>query len=325
MNQGINQLLQNEYSIRLNRVIDYINNNYDEDLNLALLAQIACFSKYHFHRLFHALMGETLNDYVHRIRLEKSVHKLINETNKSITEIAYDCGFSCSQNYAKAFKAYYGIVPSTVRKELNWEEIKINVKNILERRKSNSHSAGYYFNNIHRDQYELFINNISRKQAILQMDIRNLPDMRVAYIRTRGPYTWDKIRPSFIKLYKWAASKGLINENSIMMDVIRKNPAITPADKLIHDACITVSDSVKEDKWINVQTLPGGKIAVCPTKTKIDHVDEAWGKIILNWLVFSDYQPDDRPLYQIHRNDFMAPDLKNHLLDLYFPIKSLYE
>ena len=49
MRESADKLLKNEYRSRLNRTIDYIQNHYDEDLNLTKLAEIACFSKFHFH------------------------------------------------------------------------------------------------------------------------------------------------------------------------------------------------------------------------------------------------------------------------------------
>jgi len=129
MRESADKLLKNEYRSRLNRTIDYIQNHYDEDLNLTKLAEIACFSKFHFHRIFRAMVGETLNDFVQRIRLEKSVQMLITELNKSITDIALDCGFSCSQNFAKIFKAHYGMTPSIVRREYNWNDYTIKMWN----------------------------------------------------------------------------------------------------------------------------------------------------------------------------------------------------
>ena len=83
------------------------------------------------------MVGETLNDFVQRIRLEKSVQKLTTELNKSITEIALDCGFSCSQNFAKIFKAHYGMTPSIVRRELNWDDWIIKMRNLKGKNKDN--------------------------------------------------------------------------------------------------------------------------------------------------------------------------------------------
>ena len=61
---------QSEYDRRLHAVIEHIDRHLDEKLDLASLASVANFSPYHFHRLFHALVGEPLGDYVRRRRLE---------------------------------------------------------------------------------------------------------------------------------------------------------------------------------------------------------------------------------------------------------------
>ena len=61
-----------EYIHRINRVADYLEAHIDEDHNLETLAGVAHFSPYHFHRIFRALTGETLNNYVKRVRLQKA-------------------------------------------------------------------------------------------------------------------------------------------------------------------------------------------------------------------------------------------------------------
>ena len=61
---------QAEYNRRMHAVVDYIDRHLDQKLDLAALADVASFSPFHFHRLFRALMGEALGDYVRRRRLE---------------------------------------------------------------------------------------------------------------------------------------------------------------------------------------------------------------------------------------------------------------
>jgi AraC family transcriptional regulator len=61
-----------DYQRRVNAVIDYIEEHIDEKLTLDLLAGIACFSEFHFHRVFKTVINESLNDYVRRVRLEKA-------------------------------------------------------------------------------------------------------------------------------------------------------------------------------------------------------------------------------------------------------------
>lgn len=66
-----------EYISRVNRVIDYVDENIKNELTLDRLSRIANFSNYHFHRIFKAIIGEPLNKYIQRIRIEKAVTPLI--------------------------------------------------------------------------------------------------------------------------------------------------------------------------------------------------------------------------------------------------------
>ena len=95
-NAYIQARLRKEYSERVNRVIDYINEHLSDSLSLKGLAEIASFSPYHFHRIFHSLTGETLYNFIIRLRLEKAAHRLRYSINRSVTDIAYECGFSSS-------------------------------------------------------------------------------------------------------------------------------------------------------------------------------------------------------------------------------------
>ncbi len=325
MSVSEDKLLKNEYRSRLNRTIDYIQNHYDEDLNLTKLAEVACFSKFHFHRIFRAMVGETLNDFVQRIRLEKSIQKLTTDLNKSITEIALDCGFSCSQNFAKIFKARYGITPSIFRREFKWNDWKIKMLNLKGKNKDDLQPVEAFLYDTYYNKRQLPIDKILDKQFVPQVRIDNLPDLSVAYIRSRGPYHSKTIGPVFKQLLQWANPRELIENGSMVLSVLWSNPSITPEDKLIHDACITVPESIRADRWVDVQVLPGGKFAIHHCEIDADHTEEIWMSFVLNWLASSDYQPDDRPPYQIYYNDADTHPLKHQIIDLCLPIKPLYE
>src|ERR1700691_6151672 len=92
----------------MNRVVDYIQNHLAEPLDLERLAAVACFSPFHFHRLFRAWMGETLQSFVHRLRLERAAQMLSFDQVQSISDIASECGFSSSSAFARAFKQAFG-------------------------------------------------------------------------------------------------------------------------------------------------------------------------------------------------------------------------
>jgi len=319
------EILKHEYLLRLNRVIDYIQNHYAEDLNLTKLAEIACFSRYHFHRVFRALVGETVNEFVRRVRLERAVHKLIMDKYKSITDIALECGFSSSQNFARCFKSYYGSTPSLVREHFNWESWKFKMRNFKKDEGQELPAEATDLLNHYRTQRHLSIEDILDRRTEMEVRVAEMPPRRVAYVRRRGrSANWETTREIFTRLFQWAGDRGLMNKETLAMGVIWGNPDVTPGDKLIYDACITVPESIKADKWVNVQSLPGGKFAVHRCEIAANGHDEAWMSMILNWLATSDYQPDDRPAYEIYRNDPAAHPLKHQILDLCLPIRPLY-
>jgi len=72
VNDGKHKYQREEYVSRINRVIDHIEANLDTDLSLERLAEVAGFSPFHFHRIFRAMMGETLNQFIQRLRIEKA-------------------------------------------------------------------------------------------------------------------------------------------------------------------------------------------------------------------------------------------------------------
>lgn len=76
-----------EYTRRMNRVLEYIDQHLDQPLELADLAQIAHFSPWHFHRLFTAWVGETLGDYLRRRRLACAAQQLASRPDASIQHL----------------------------------------------------------------------------------------------------------------------------------------------------------------------------------------------------------------------------------------------
>jgi len=98
------------------RAIEYINNNYKDDITLDVMADAVHISKYHFSRLFHKSTGATFLQYLYNVRLVK-VHALLTETNISLKDIALKTGFSSSSHLSRIFKQVYGISPQQFRRE----------------------------------------------------------------------------------------------------------------------------------------------------------------------------------------------------------------
>lgn len=103
------------YFDRVQKTIDYIEDNLKESLTLEELARISCFSKFHFHRVFQAVAGEALMDYIRKRRLSEAVLELQNP-DKRITDIAFDYLFNSPETFSRAFKRQYGINPYEYRR-----------------------------------------------------------------------------------------------------------------------------------------------------------------------------------------------------------------
>ncbi|MFZ0859423.1 MAG: AraC family transcriptional regulator [Candidatus Sulfotelmatobacter sp.] len=115
---------KSEYVQKIDRVIDYLRGNLDRPVKLAELADVACFSEFHFHRIFRAVSGETLNSFTNRLRLEKAA-RLLRYSDQSLTDIALDCGFSSSATFSRAFRSGYDTSPSQFRKSGEIKKSKI--------------------------------------------------------------------------------------------------------------------------------------------------------------------------------------------------------
>src|SRR5438045_3879822 len=108
------------YQKQLNKVIEYIGKHLDEKLSLTELSDIACFSKYHFHRLFTAYTGLSLHQYIRWLRLKRSAHQLIIDKDQSIINIAINAGFESHEAFSRAFKQTCGMSPSEFRQSSSW-------------------------------------------------------------------------------------------------------------------------------------------------------------------------------------------------------------
>jgi AraC family transcriptional regulator len=109
------------YSDRIRRVADYLAGHLDEALDLETLASVACFSPYHFHRVYRALLGETVNETVRRLRLNRAAIDLL-DRELSIERTARRAGYTSQAAFTRAFRAEYGEPPARYRGRRDAEE-----------------------------------------------------------------------------------------------------------------------------------------------------------------------------------------------------------
>lgn len=98
----------------INRAIDYIEDNICSILDIDEIAKTAFTSRYHFQRMFHALTGFTLTEYIRNRRLTLAAEELCSKDIK-IIDIALKYGYENSDAFTKAFKRFHGVAPSALK------------------------------------------------------------------------------------------------------------------------------------------------------------------------------------------------------------------
>ncbi len=296
----------NEYKRRTCLAMNYIADHLEENPSLDDIANASFFSKYHFHRIFHSVVGETVAQFVRRIRLEKSANFLTYNNDIDITSIAHLFGFSSSQNFAKAFRKHFNTSPGKFRQQ--------------NRKKSKNGNDKYlpplYIHN-HLSQSSL----INKRSYEMNVEVKEMPEFHVCYVRQIGPYG-PGCGAANQRLMHWAGPRGFA-ASGINIGVAWDNPEITPPAKCRYDACLTVPVGTKSEGYVGVQTLSGGSYAVYRCHIKTDEFGKAWEELFSEWLPGSGYQPDDRQCYEIYRkgpeND---PDNK-WVIDICCPVRPL--
>ena len=105
---------RSDYAMRLERVFRWLADHLDDTLDLARLADVAAMSPCHFHRIYHAMHGETAADTVRRLRLHRAAVELI-AGELPVARIAARAGYGSQEAFTRAFKAAYGVPPARDR------------------------------------------------------------------------------------------------------------------------------------------------------------------------------------------------------------------
>jgi AraC family transcriptional regulator len=254
------------YKERVDRVIDFIGKHLDEELELDELCRIACFSKYHFHRLFTAYTGLPLMNYIKWLRLKRAAHQLIVHKEETIINIALDAGFESHESFARAFKQVCGQSPSEFRRERNWES--------FENPPQPMHIKG---------------------KKIMTITIKELPAKRVAVMEHHG----DPMRLSdtLDKLITWAKAQpiNLKPKPGEAFGFGYHDPREVKPEEFRFDLALSVPQDFKLNDQVTERTLPAGRYAVTMHKGSRDNIGDTIYSIYRDWLPQSGEELGDLP------------------------------
>jgi AraC family transcriptional regulator len=313
-----------EYERRVNRVMDHIQAHLGEELTLERLAAVAAFSPYHFHRIFAALTGETLSDFIRRIRLERAASTLSLLRDLSVLDVALHYGFSSSATFARAFKSHFGMNATEWRAggAARWRDGLRGDRN-PGKTKRNPGEA-------HRKDGKASARNakhtphIELTEAAMLVEIMELPPLRIAYMRHVGPYgAGGNIPALWTRLQRWMRAHDLFRPETQTIGIGHDAPDVVAPEKLRYDACLVVSEDFKPDHSVNVSRLPGGRYAVTSFRGTAATISGAWDRMFATWLPNSGFQPDDRPCLELYHND-SGPERDGHFrCELCLPVEPL--
>ena len=254
------------YEPQLKKVIDYIGKHLDDKLTLSQLSDIACFSKFHFHRLFTAYTGLSLQQYIRWLRLKRAAHQLIIDKDKSVIEIAIDAGFGSHEAFTRAFKKSCGVNPSEFRSVASWQAWE-------------------------KPPYGL----PQPGERNMNVTIKNMKGRRLAVLEHRGDP--QGVGNSVNKLIRWAKAQSvsLKPKPGDAFGFAYDDPKTTPPEEFRFDLAITVPENIKISGEVIEKRLPAGRYAIVMHKGSRDNINDTINGLYRDWLPHSNDELGDLP------------------------------
>ncbi|WP_176085932.1 AraC family transcriptional regulator [Martelella sp. HB161492] len=274
------------YGDRLNRVMAYIHDHLDDDLDFARIAEIACLSPWHWHRIYRGIYGETITQTVKRLRLHRAADQLVN-SDTAIAVIASRAGYASVPPFNRQFKAAYGMPPAAYRG---------------------------------RGRHMLFDQPL-RKGAEIMFDVemRIFETRHVAGVLHKGPYI--DIGKGFERVMGAIFAAGQAEPDMRMIGIYHDDPDLVAAEALSAFAGVIVSDGFTPPVGLDIVQLAGGPHAVLTHRGPYAELHKAYGWLYGQWLVSSSHEPADRPPFEIYLNTPRDVPPSDLLTEICLPLK----
>lgn len=274
------------YEQRVLKVLQYIHDNPAGDLSLDALAEIATMSRFHWHRVFQALTGETCAQAVRRIRLFLAATRLVN-SDLPVAEIAAQVGYPNIQSFSRAFNDRFGSPPAAFRKT---------------------------------GQPGLLQQQIRGEFIMFKVEIDSVPQRQLGAILHRGAYT--TIGQCFENLAAVATAQNLWPAVRGMIGVHYDDPNVVDESDLRAHAGLWFAAGAKIPETLEEVTLPASQCAVLHYKGPYTAIKVAYDFLYGDWLPKSGLEPANSPCYELYLNSSADTDESDLLTDIILPLAS---
>ncbi|HYH02071.1 MAG TPA: helix-turn-helix domain-containing protein [Bacillota bacterium] len=289
------------YYERIQQSIDFIENNLENNIDLEMVAAAAYMSCSNFYRLFFALTGYTVKEYIRQRRIDRAV-VCIKKGTETILNIAIQYGFESNEAFTRAFKRITGHPPSEFRKhEINYHFERVNVLD---------------------KYYNVQDPELLEKYPDIKV-LKEIEPVRVAY------YCYYGIEPeteAFKVIAGWLKRSGLNMEEDKLRIFGFNNPSPSGFEQKEYgyEVWVTIADNVVvNDPLVREKTFPGGLYAVCGVRNLVGGGDGL--EIFQTWQRFNHWIKDSK--YVKGRHQWLEEHLQfnddfEHVagMDLYMPI-----
>ncbi len=282
------------YEERVNAVIDHIDANLDRNLGLDELAEVARFSRFHFHRLFTAMVGETVHRFTARLRVERAARLLMQHPAKSITDVSVQCGYATPSAFARSFKTAHGMTPSDWRSGLH--------------RSTDPGDTRLVGRSLRGSEVDIepIYSGRSRRWALVApglapatVSVERRPAIEAAYVRHIGPFQGqaDLFAALFGRLGGWAASQSPPIAVGETFAIYHDDPNLTDDDRLRVSVAMPLAAGAKITGGVGRTTVPSGRYAIGRFELGDAEYGTAWAALLSGWLPASGYEPSDQQVF----------------------------
>ncbi len=225
-------------------------------------------------------MSETLNQFVRRVRLERSLWMLSHQGPQSLTQISLACGFASLSDFSRRFKDKYGVPPS----EFNLDKFRKERRHDMEaalREQVPGHRLDKLPDEGSSDDFDL--------------TLRQLPARRVAYLRVHDSYREGAVFQAAKRFVTWAEDRGLADGQ--WLGYMWDDPEIVDPKDCRYDLGLVV-DSIEPEGEIGAIEFPPMTVAQVELRGSIQDALRVLDWIFRTWLPNSRYVPADHPFFE---------------------------